>query len=284
MRDYLKRGYGVNTLAIRSYIEQKPITRITRDGRNLGQWRRPKSEKRMTVELMEPFVWPEEPKDLSPYVHLGNSFHITFYVLGIHFGRLANNCISFETDGRKNLGTRRPNTKRRRRRRIAKRETLPRSRIMNCARHTRSKPKNLRKINPNGAQHGRLWAWTLRTRSSEKAVLVAHLSLSIWEEVAARVCDDLIYGYRVIFHCIGFQKPIRPWVEAPGDHVFLHRPFLILYYIVGILDEFSRNLGTTSYSLASLLNPSHAYIPSCLYSNVLPHVPPCTLLRMFEYI
>ncbi|KAJ5246240.1 54S ribosomal protein [Penicillium chermesinum] len=67
LRDYLKRGYGVDVLGIRSYIEQKPITRITRDGRNLGQWRRPKSQKRMTVELVEPFVYPEEPKDMSPW-------------------------------------------------------------------------------------------------------------------------------------------------------------------------------------------------------------------------
>lgn len=68
MRDYLERVYGVGVVSVRSYVQLQPITRITRDGRNFGAWRRPKSEKRMTVELREPFVWPEEPKDLSKYV------------------------------------------------------------------------------------------------------------------------------------------------------------------------------------------------------------------------
>lgn len=57
-------------MSIRSYIEQQPITRITRDNRNFGAWRRPQSIKRMTVELREPFVWPEEPTDFSRYVKL----------------------------------------------------------------------------------------------------------------------------------------------------------------------------------------------------------------------
>ncbi|KAJ5098432.1 54S ribosomal protein [Penicillium argentinense] len=65
LRDYLERVYGVGVVSIRSYIEQQPITRITRDNRNYGAWRRPQSIKRMTVELQEPFVWPEEPKDFS---------------------------------------------------------------------------------------------------------------------------------------------------------------------------------------------------------------------------
>ena len=70
MRDYLERVYGVGVISVRSYIEAKPISRMTRDGRNIGAWRRPAPEKRMTVELRDPFVWPEEPKDLSPYVIL----------------------------------------------------------------------------------------------------------------------------------------------------------------------------------------------------------------------
>ncbi|KAJ5226989.1 54S ribosomal protein [Penicillium citrinum] len=65
LRDYLERVYGVGVVSIRSYIEQQPITRITRDNRNFGAWRRPQSIKRMTVELREPFVWPEEPTDFS---------------------------------------------------------------------------------------------------------------------------------------------------------------------------------------------------------------------------
>lgn len=32
-----------------------------------GRLKRPMSKKRMTAELVEPFVWPEEIKDLSPW-------------------------------------------------------------------------------------------------------------------------------------------------------------------------------------------------------------------------
>ncbi|KAJ5370862.1 54S ribosomal protein [Penicillium cataractarum] len=67
LRDYLQNLYGVGVVSVRSYIEQQPITRMTRDGRNVGAWRRPQAQKRMTVELREPFVYPEEPKDLSPW-------------------------------------------------------------------------------------------------------------------------------------------------------------------------------------------------------------------------
>lgn len=70
MRDYLERVYGVGVISVRSYIEAMPISRLTRDGRNIGGWRRGQPEKRMTVELRDPFVWPEEPQDLSPYVIL----------------------------------------------------------------------------------------------------------------------------------------------------------------------------------------------------------------------
>ncbi|KAJ5893551.1 54S ribosomal protein [Penicillium taxi] len=67
MRDYLQNLYGVSVIEVRSFIQQQPITRMTRDGRNLGPWRRPQSQKRMTVQLKEPFVWPEEPKDTSKW-------------------------------------------------------------------------------------------------------------------------------------------------------------------------------------------------------------------------
>ncbi|KAJ5690290.1 54S ribosomal protein [Penicillium macrosclerotiorum] len=67
MRDYLENLYGVGVVSVRSYIEQQPITRIARDGRSLGPWRRPQAQKRMTVELREPFIFPEEPTDLSPW-------------------------------------------------------------------------------------------------------------------------------------------------------------------------------------------------------------------------
>ncbi|KAJ5120612.1 uncharacterized protein N7515_010000 [Penicillium bovifimosum] len=67
LRNYLWNLYGVGCLGIRSYVQAQPITRISRDGKGYGPWRRPKSQKRMTVELKEPFVYPAEPKDLEPW-------------------------------------------------------------------------------------------------------------------------------------------------------------------------------------------------------------------------
>ncbi|KAJ6139593.1 hypothetical protein N7471_006079 [Penicillium samsonianum] len=69
LRSYLWHLYGVGTLSIRSYVQAQPITRISRDNKGFGPWRRPKSQKRMTVELKEPFVYPKEPEDLTPWEH-----------------------------------------------------------------------------------------------------------------------------------------------------------------------------------------------------------------------
>lgn len=68
MRDYLNRLYGVKVLAVRSFVEQQKVTRLRRDGKGYGGWRRPQSKKKMTVEMKDPFVWPEPPEDMSSYV------------------------------------------------------------------------------------------------------------------------------------------------------------------------------------------------------------------------
>lgn len=71
MRDYLQRLYGVDIIGVRSYIEQQKITRERPMGKyGYGRIRRPESKKRMTVEMAQPFVWPETPKDTAPYVSL----------------------------------------------------------------------------------------------------------------------------------------------------------------------------------------------------------------------
>ncbi|KAL4919753.1 ribosomal protein L23-domain-containing protein [Aspergillus aurantiobrunneus] len=68
MRDYLQRLYGVGVLSIRSYVEQQKITRLKPQGRyGYGKLRRPTSKKRMTVEMKEPFVWPEAPKNMEAW-------------------------------------------------------------------------------------------------------------------------------------------------------------------------------------------------------------------------
>ncbi|KAI5287149.1 hypothetical protein KEM54_006209 [Ascosphaera aggregata] len=66
LKDYLKNAYGVDTLKIRSYVEQQKPTRDLRFGKQgFGPLRRPKSKKRMMVELVDPFVWPPRPADLD---------------------------------------------------------------------------------------------------------------------------------------------------------------------------------------------------------------------------
>ncbi|KAL2783561.1 ribosomal protein L23-domain-containing protein [Aspergillus keveii] len=67
IRDYLQRLYGVGVLRVRSYVEQMKVTRMKRNGNGYGQLRRPQSKKRMTVEMREPFVWPEAPEDMTPW-------------------------------------------------------------------------------------------------------------------------------------------------------------------------------------------------------------------------
>ncbi|RAH44432.1 mitochondrial 54S ribosomal protein uL23m [Aspergillus aculeatinus CBS 121060] len=68
MRDYLQRAYGVGVLAVRSFVEQQKVTRMKSRGRfGYGPLRRPQSKKRMTVEMKEPFVWPEAPKEMDKW-------------------------------------------------------------------------------------------------------------------------------------------------------------------------------------------------------------------------
>ncbi|OAX85565.1 hypothetical protein ACJ72_00059 [Emergomyces africanus] len=68
IKDYLKQAYGVDVLKVRSYVEQQKITREKPCGKDgYGKWRRPMARKKMTVEMTEPFVWPEEPADYKPW-------------------------------------------------------------------------------------------------------------------------------------------------------------------------------------------------------------------------
>ncbi|KAL4802299.1 putative mitochondrial ribosomal protein L23 [Aspergillus unguis] len=68
MRDYLQRAYGVGVISVRSTVEQQKVTREKTNGKfGYGKWRRPKSRKRMTVEMDEPFVWPELPESMEAW-------------------------------------------------------------------------------------------------------------------------------------------------------------------------------------------------------------------------
>ncbi|KAK5132297.1 hypothetical protein LTR08_009205 [Meristemomyces frigidus] len=71
LRDYLYHGYNLRIgPVIRSYVQQSRI----RQGQvpsptrpQYKRWHRPRSTKRMTVELERPFAWPERPDDLTAW-------------------------------------------------------------------------------------------------------------------------------------------------------------------------------------------------------------------------
>lgn len=67
MRDYLWNVYGINSLAVRSYIEQKKVQQDKPGALRPAprRWHRPRSIKHMLIEMDKPFAWPDEPKDLS---------------------------------------------------------------------------------------------------------------------------------------------------------------------------------------------------------------------------
>jgi large subunit ribosomal protein L23 len=72
-KNYLKNVYNVDVLHIRSYVQQQKVQREERlvgkfNTQQQGKLYRPQARKKMTVELVDPFVYPEEVKDLSPYV------------------------------------------------------------------------------------------------------------------------------------------------------------------------------------------------------------------------
>jgi large subunit ribosomal protein L23 len=64
LRDYLYHAYSVKCFNIRSVVKQMYV-RDTRE--QMRHWFRPDSEKYMTVEMEQPFVWPETPRDLKPW-------------------------------------------------------------------------------------------------------------------------------------------------------------------------------------------------------------------------
>ncbi|KAF1349120.1 hypothetical protein BDV97DRAFT_355057 [Delphinella strobiligena] len=77
MRDYLYHAYDIRTISIRSFVEQQPVTQGKPGSIKpaLKRWFRPRAIKKMTVEMEQPFVWPEEPKgdDLKPWNN--DTFH-----------------------------------------------------------------------------------------------------------------------------------------------------------------------------------------------------------------
>jgi len=67
-RDYLFNGYGVRALAVKTYIKQRPVEVMYNypklKGRSVrAQWHRRRAIKFMTVEMDQPFVWPQKPTE-----------------------------------------------------------------------------------------------------------------------------------------------------------------------------------------------------------------------------
>ncbi|KAI0197741.1 hypothetical protein F4808DRAFT_437986 [Astrocystis sublimbata] len=67
IRDYLYNVYNTPVLGVRSQVRQRRDIITKRDGRKA----RPVPVKTMTVQLMQPFVWPGMPADLTPWQEPG---------------------------------------------------------------------------------------------------------------------------------------------------------------------------------------------------------------------
>jgi large subunit ribosomal protein L23 len=72
LRDYLWNAYGIPVVGVRSYIQQQKIRQDKPGVERIAprRWFRPRSIKKMTVEMARPFVWPPEPtgEALEKYV------------------------------------------------------------------------------------------------------------------------------------------------------------------------------------------------------------------------
>jgi len=70
LRDYLYHAYAIRTHSIISYVKQQraKLGRINpQKSHMMRRWHRPRAKKYMTVQMEEPFVWPEEPEDLGAW-------------------------------------------------------------------------------------------------------------------------------------------------------------------------------------------------------------------------
>jgi large subunit ribosomal protein L23 len=70
LRDYLFHCYGISVLGVRSFIQMQKLRQDKEGAKrpNPRQMFRPKSIKKMMVELERPFVWPKVPEKLDMYV------------------------------------------------------------------------------------------------------------------------------------------------------------------------------------------------------------------------
>jgi hypothetical protein len=72
LRDYLYNAYGISVRGVRSYIQMQKLRQDKPSAKrpHPRRWFRPRSIKKMMVEMDKPFVWPEEPTNLDLYDYL----------------------------------------------------------------------------------------------------------------------------------------------------------------------------------------------------------------------
>jgi large subunit ribosomal protein L23 len=63
MRDYMWNVYGIHCRGVRSYIQMQKLRQDKPGAKRPKprQWFRPRSVKKMLIEMERPFVWPEVP-------------------------------------------------------------------------------------------------------------------------------------------------------------------------------------------------------------------------------
>jgi len=168
MRDYLQRLYGVDVLSVRSYIEQQKITRLRPMGRwGYGKLRRPESKKRMTVEMKQPFVWPDAPADMSPY-----AFTIINLVVGL--GELTDGI-----DGRRTSSSEPPSTKKISRKRTVLMPAWNRTSL--SARLSRKRLSNCWKERRPGDRPGRRWVLAMTGQRLVEGTMLRRVELGFYE-------------------------------------------------------------------------------------------------------
>jgi len=69
LRDYLYNCYGLRVRGVRSFIQLQKLRQDKPGAIRPAprRWFRPRSIKKMLVELEKPFVWPEEPQDFDSW-------------------------------------------------------------------------------------------------------------------------------------------------------------------------------------------------------------------------
>ncbi|KAL3426881.1 54S ribosomal protein L23, mitochondrial protein 1 [Phlyctema vagabunda] len=69
IRDYLWNVYGVPVVSVRSFVQRQKLRQDKVGAKRPAprKWFRPRSIKKMTVELVQPFAWPDVPESFEEW-------------------------------------------------------------------------------------------------------------------------------------------------------------------------------------------------------------------------